>query len=291
MKLNQLRYFVAVCNTGSFTIASEQLYVSRPAVAQAVHELETEFGGNLFYRYNNKIELTENGAWLFEKAQELLRQADSLSNELHARFQDKTIVNIGVAPMIGNLYVYRILNAFSQEKNNFQLNIDEAGSLEIRKKVENNTVELGVCILEEKSPKYNSQKLFDAELKYFVHKNHPLANRSFIDFQGLANQKFCLLKKDSYQNEFVQSKLVELGVPFEVVMYSSQLSSIITMLGYGNCGAFLFGDAAQYDSSIVGIPLSTLLRLPVGVIWNRRQVLSDGANFVRKYIVNKFKNK
>jgi DNA-binding transcriptional LysR family regulator len=44
MNIKQLRYVVAIANTGTFREASEQLYVSQPSMSIAVKDLETELG-------------------------------------------------------------------------------------------------------------------------------------------------------------------------------------------------------------------------------------------------------
>ena len=55
MNIKQLRYVVAIANTGTFREASEQLYVSQPSMSIAVKDLETEFlvkNMNLYYNEN-----------------------------------------------------------------------------------------------------------------------------------------------------------------------------------------------------------------------------------------------
>ena len=106
MKLTQLKYFLAVCKCGSFSGASKVLFVSQPAISQAIRDLEREYNIVLFSRNNNHLELTDDGKWLQQKADNLLRQAEDLRNDLIARAENRLAVKIGVAPMIGNMLLY-----------------------------------------------------------------------------------------------------------------------------------------------------------------------------------------
>lgn len=292
MTLNQLKYFVEVVNRGSFAAASKVMYVSQPAIAQAIRELEDEFSLRLFDRNNNRLTLTEDGKWLLVKAEALLQTAESLERDMHLRSSNKNYVKVGVAPMFGNLYFYEKLNGFRSDKPELHVDVEEAGSLEIRKWIEMNAVDIGVCVLSGISgPRIATQKLMDVELKFCVHKSHPLAQKKVLDFSDLAGTKICLLKQDSYQNVFVQQKLDEAGVPFEVMMYSSQLSSISTMLCYSDCGAFLFGDSSKLNPSIVSISMREPIYLPIGFAWNANQPLYPQVEEFKNYFVHNFKSK
>ena len=58
MNIKQLRYIVAIANTGTFREASEQLYVSQPSMSIAVKDLEVELGFKIFDRLNTGVSLT-----------------------------------------------------------------------------------------------------------------------------------------------------------------------------------------------------------------------------------------
>ncbi|MBQ3596930.1 MAG: LysR family transcriptional regulator [Clostridia bacterium] len=84
--LELYRVFYAVAKRGSLTKAAEELYISQPAVSQAIKQLETQLGGQLFIRTRKGVELTETGGKqvfpLVEQALKLLDQAESKYAEL-----------------------------------------------------------------------------------------------------------------------------------------------------------------------------------------------------------------
>ena len=67
MKIIQLEYFCAVCRYHSITQAAQKLYVTQPAISNAIKELEKEFSINLFTRSKNHMELTKEGEIFYQK--------------------------------------------------------------------------------------------------------------------------------------------------------------------------------------------------------------------------------
>jgi LysR family transcriptional regulator, hydrogen peroxide-inducible genes activator len=61
MELQQVRYFLALCEEGSFTRAAMRCGVSQPSLSNGIKRLEQEFGGLLFHRSLPKCRLTELG--------------------------------------------------------------------------------------------------------------------------------------------------------------------------------------------------------------------------------------
>ena len=86
VNLELYRFFYTVAKCGSLTKAAEELYISQPAVSQAVKQLETQLGGQLFNRTHKGMELSETGGKqifsLVEQALKLLEEAENKFAEL-----------------------------------------------------------------------------------------------------------------------------------------------------------------------------------------------------------------
>src|SRR5579863_6449192 len=61
MQMNQIRYFVAVCETQNFTRAAQKCNVTQPALTRGIRTLEAELGGFLFRRERGATHLTDLG--------------------------------------------------------------------------------------------------------------------------------------------------------------------------------------------------------------------------------------
>lgn len=77
MNLNQLRYFVSVAESGSFTKAAQQHFISQTAITQQVHALEKTVGTNLLDRNSRPVALTPAGKVFLKEAREILGKMDA----------------------------------------------------------------------------------------------------------------------------------------------------------------------------------------------------------------------
>lgn len=82
MELSQLKIFVAVAETESFTKAAKRLFVSHSTTSRAVSALEAELGTALFERDNRVFGLTEAGEKLLPKSKELLSMAEDMKTAI-----------------------------------------------------------------------------------------------------------------------------------------------------------------------------------------------------------------
>ena len=283
MKLTQLKYFLTVCKYGSFSSASKALFVSQPAISQAIRDLESEYNIVLFLRNNNHLELTDDGKWLQQKADNLMRQAEDLRKDLIARAENRLAVKIGIAPMLGNMLFYPIINDMQKQLPDIVLDVKEAGSLEVRRWLERGTIDLGLCLLDCMDlSKVNYSKLDERELKLCVPKSHPLAHRTSVSFDELAKHQICMLGEDSYQNALIKRKFDDANVKPNVLLYSSQLSSLFTLLSHGNCCGFMLDGLVGQDYVLVS--MQDPIMLQIGLVWNAKLPDYSHVNHVRRYL-------
>src|ERR1700676_3255413 len=78
MELRHLRYFVAVAEAGSLTVAAERiLHTSQPSLSRQIRDLEEEVGAQLLKRGARGIELTPAGRAFLDHARSVLSQAEA----------------------------------------------------------------------------------------------------------------------------------------------------------------------------------------------------------------------
>src|ERR1700683_3459915 len=78
MELRHLRYFVAVAEAGSLTVAAEQrLHTSQPSLSRQIRDLEEKVGAQLLTRRARGVELTPAGLAFFDQARAILSQVDA----------------------------------------------------------------------------------------------------------------------------------------------------------------------------------------------------------------------
>lgn len=84
MELRQLRYFVAVAETGNISRAAQTIFFTQPALSRQIKALEDEIGQCLLERQANSIRLTPIGKALLREARELLQHADQVLERVRA---------------------------------------------------------------------------------------------------------------------------------------------------------------------------------------------------------------
>lgn len=84
MEIQQLRCFVAVADSGSFSSAAQLLSLTQPSLSQSVARLEAEFGAKLFHRSSKGTVLSEAGNVLVRQARNVLRAVDDTQETVNA---------------------------------------------------------------------------------------------------------------------------------------------------------------------------------------------------------------
>lgn len=82
MELQQIRYFLEVANSQHVTQSAKRLHIAQPALTQSIHRLEKELGVPLFLPRGRGIVLSELGRYLKERLEPMIRELDSLPEQL-----------------------------------------------------------------------------------------------------------------------------------------------------------------------------------------------------------------
>lgn len=96
--LDTLTAFVAVADTGSFSAAAERLGQTPSGISRSMSRLETQLGMTLMTRTTRRLDLTEEGTWLLQRARKLLADLQDNEEQLTARLsQPSGLVRVNAA--------------------------------------------------------------------------------------------------------------------------------------------------------------------------------------------------
>lgn len=106
MQLKAMEYFVEIVESGSFSAASEKLFISQPALSQQIKKLEEEVGTVLFDRSRHPIQLTEAGNLFLREGKRILQIYDQLLRNI-ALLENHTedVVRFGISPFYSRHYL------------------------------------------------------------------------------------------------------------------------------------------------------------------------------------------
>ena len=88
INFNQLRYFVEVAETHSFTKASENLFITQPSLSVSIQKLEENLGVKLINRGKHMI-LTSSGQCLLEHSKAILAEVELVQRKLCQKSENK----------------------------------------------------------------------------------------------------------------------------------------------------------------------------------------------------------
>lgn len=84
----RLKVFQSVAKNLSFTKASQELFVSQPAITKHIRELESCYQVRLFNRQGSKISLTDAGELLLKHCEKILEDYKQLEYEMHLQHNE-----------------------------------------------------------------------------------------------------------------------------------------------------------------------------------------------------------
>ena len=195
MNIQQLRYVVAIANSGTFREAAEKMYVSQPSLSISVRDLEKELGFKIFRRTSSGTFLTRRGMEFYEKAQELVKGFDVFQNQYANPEEEKDEFSIASQHYD---FLPPTITAFSQqypEYKNFR--IFESTTVQILDEVAQGHSEIGIIYLNNQNQKGIMQRveklglevieLIPFQTHIYLREGHPLAKKKELVMEDLAD--------------------------------------------------------------------------------------------------------
>ena len=142
MNLAYFANYVTIVEEGSLTAASRKLRIGLPAKSNQIKALETAYGARLFYRGARRLELTDAGRILYQKAKWMIEIETAARNEIRSGFGGtKGTLRIGITSSIENAEMLGALVAFSERWPETEIKVYEAELPDLLKKLQNGAIE------------------------------------------------------------------------------------------------------------------------------------------------------
>lgn len=213
MNITQLRTFVTVVESGSFSEAARRMGLSQPAVTMQVQALEADAGATLLDRRYRKVELTEAGAVLLPYARRVLRELEearegieSLSGVLTGRLR------IAASTTPGVYLIPRLLGAFIAENPEVGVTIAVHDTSEVVAAVEAGDADLGVVGAVLKGARAEFEEVSTDPLALICHPDNPLASMRAVPVTALAEEPWIMRERGSGTRQVTERVLADLGL-------------------------------------------------------------------------------
>jgi len=176
ISLRHLRCFVAVAETGSFTLAAGRLFQTQSSLTATIQQLEIAAGLKLFDRTTRRVELTTDAAWFKTVAEKILREFDNAIGDLQAvASSQQGHIRIAAAPSMMTHVIGPTLASFRQSYPGIGISVTDGGSDKIERAVLNGEMDFGICSRLNNFPDLDYVPLLSDPYGVVYPADHPIA--------------------------------------------------------------------------------------------------------------------
>ena len=145
MTLQYFYNFVTIVEEGSLTAASKKLHIAQPALSNQVKAMEQKYGTRLFFRGARRLELTDAGMILYQKAKRICEIEQEAQSEIISGFSGQQgMLRVGVTPSVAHGKLTDVLLDFAQKYPQIEIKYLEAGPMDLCKMLQNGIIEVAV---------------------------------------------------------------------------------------------------------------------------------------------------
>ena len=278
MDLANLNAFIAIAETGSFSLAGERLHLTQPAVSKRIAGLEQQLKVRLFDRLGREIGLTEAGRALLPRAYQILgvlddtrRALTNLSGEISGRLTLATSHHIGLHRLPP------LLRAFTRSHPEVALDIQFLDSEVAYEEVLHGRAELAVITLapETREP-VRAVMVWDDPLDFVAAPEHPLACIGPVSLADVARHPAVFPGGNTFTHHIVRRLFEAEGLVPNIGMSTNYLETIKMMVSIGIAWSVL--PRTMLDDQVARLPLPGIqLDRQLGYILHSERTLSNAA--------------
>lgn len=282
--LQQLKYIVAVAETGNITEAAKRLFISQPSLTNAIHELEKEMQITIFNRTNKGVSVSDEGNVFLSYARQVLEQTSLLEEKFlnQKERSPKFSVSCQHYSFAVNAFV-DVIREFGGNRYDFTLR--ETQTYEIIEDVSSLKSEIGILYTSSKNEeiilkliKQNGLKfeeLFVAKPHVFISSQHPLADKEILTLDELEDYPYLSFEQGEYNSFYFSEEILstlDRGKNIKVRDRATLFNLVIGLNGYtvstGVISRELNGE------NIIAKPLAVDEYMRIGTIIQKNMPLS-----------------
>jgi DNA-binding transcriptional LysR family regulator len=238
--LRQLRAFIAVAATGSFTLAAERLFITQSALSGLIKELEGSLGLRLVDRSTRRIQLSDTGLALYPLIEKILHDLDGVLDEVaNLKALKKGTVRVAAPQLMACTLLPEVIAAYGAEHPDIRIRLVDCAVESVVSRVFSGEVDFGVGPERDPNSDIDATPLFELPFVAVFPPGHPLAAHTTVTWADLEAYPLIAL-----QGQFTERLSLDLreGVrdkslnPTTMVAFmSTALSMVSTGLGVTVC--------------------------------------------------------
>ncbi len=288
MDIKQISYFMAVAQEESFSRAAEWLGVSQPTLSMAVKKLEEELGVQLFYSFDRRQRLTDEGLRLQEGSRQLMEVYQRTIEDVKVSSSHSAgEFTLGLSPLFGACFFGDLIPSFSAAYPNIKINMIEDGAYKIDERVEKGEVDLAVTLNTERTSTFANCHFSTQKNVALLHRSHPLADAESVTVSDLRNDSFAIFNQDFILHRQIMSACRTAGFRPKIALLSSQWDFMVELVARNRAVSILPKPVLDKhpNSEIRCVPLADSMKYwDIVLAWNRQKYMPKACQLFLDYV-------
>ena len=173
VSFRQLRAFILIAETSSFTRTAEQLHLSQPALSYSIRKLEESMGLQLLARNTRSVELTPAGQHFLPQARRMLRDMDDAVRDARDTLSlIRGTLRLAALPTAAASFLPVVIASFQREHPGVDVRLLDGRAGEIMGWVQRGEVDAGISSLPDDLSGLSFERLLDDNLVLLSHQDH-----------------------------------------------------------------------------------------------------------------------
>lgn len=232
MEIRQLRAFVAIAETGTFTAGALRVHVTQAAISMQIRQLETEIGAKVFVRAPRHVILTEAGEQLLRRARHILREHDAALDEIaELAGAERGRLRIGSASaMVLTDQLPGILSNLRDQHPAAEIAVTSGTSEVLVDQILAGEIDIAFVSLPVDVRGIKTERLSEDQLVAIASPRHKLAKQKTISAYTLAGERLILGERGGNTRRLIDQFFAQAGVTLHVAMELSRQQAIRRMV-------------------------------------------------------------
>ena len=232
MEIRQLRAFVAIAESGTFTAGALRVHVTQAAISMQIRQLETEIGAKVFVRAPRHVILTEAGEQLLRRARHILREHDAALDEIaELAGAERGRLRIGSASaMVLTEQLPAILKELRKQHPAAEISVTSGTSEVLVDQILGGEVDVAFVSLPVDVRGIKTERLSEDQLVAIASPRHKLSKQRTISAYTLAGERLILGERGGNTRRLIDQFFAQAGVTLHVAMELSRQQAIKRMV-------------------------------------------------------------
>lgn len=286
MEMNQIRYFLAVCEHRNFTHAASASNVSQPSLTAAIKKLEDEMGGTLFLRDRAGCRLTSLGKVLHPRLERISTESRDAKAEAvrHTRLE-RVPISIGVGETIGHSKISTCVERFRVRLPQAEIELIVGPTDDLLSGLRDGQYDIVVASVQANPDLYRIDTLYQEEYRVVVSKDHHFGDLEAVSLDALA-QTNMLDRPNCEMRDTLHRTCSDHGHALYAAYRSNRVDWLLELARQGSGAVILPATAIPVDQGLVSLPIDgTDIAREVVALRFRHQASRPEANeLIREFL-------